>query len=230
MLLNITKLYGMTLAASDCDIGKVRDFYFDDKHWTIRYLVADTGEWLKGRLVLISPYAFGEFDAEGRSLSINLTRRQIETCPGIDSHLPVSRQYEVDYTRHYGWPTYWDGGGVWGVSGFPSIEPMPEVDTEPRQKHQQGDGKHLRSVRAITGYHIQTIDGAIGHVTGILVDDRSWAIRELIVEAGAWYSGKEILISHAKIDRISYEESAVHVRLTKADIERTAEHELARPH
>ena len=36
-------------------IGKVKEFYFDDRHWTVRYLVANTGTWLSGRQVLISP-------------------------------------------------------------------------------------------------------------------------------------------------------------------------------
>jgi hypothetical protein len=60
------------------------------------------------------------------------------------------------------------------------------------------------------------------------VDDRSWAIRELVVETGHWYSGKEILISPSKIERISYEDSKVFVNLTKADIQRTAENDIAK--
>ena len=61
-----------------------------------------------------------------------------------------------------------------------------------------------------------------------MVDDKSWAIRELIVETGHWYSGKEILISPSKVERISYEESTVFVSLTKADIQRTSENDLAK--
>ncbi len=68
----------------------------------------------------------------------------------------------------------------------------------------------------------------IGHVTGFLVDDRSWAVRELVVETGHWYSGKEVRIATDKVNRISYQEARVHVSLTKADIQKTAEHELAR--
>ena len=48
---------GYELDSLDGEIGKVKEFYFDDRHWTIRYLVADTGNWLSGRQVLISPYA-----------------------------------------------------------------------------------------------------------------------------------------------------------------------------
>jgi len=48
-------LYGDKLAASDGEIGQVKDFYFDDQNWVMRYLVVDTGSWLSGRKVLISP-------------------------------------------------------------------------------------------------------------------------------------------------------------------------------
>ena len=61
-----------------------------------------------------------------------------------------------------------------------------------------------------------------------MVDDKSWAVRELVVETGHWYAGKEILLSPAKVQRISYEESKVFVSLTMADIQRTAENEVAK--
>jgi len=63
-------------------------------------------------------------------------------------------------------------------------------------------------------------------VSGFLVDDKSWAVCELAVEAGHWYAGKEILIPSGKVERISYEDSTVFVSLTKADIQRTAEHQV----
>ncbi|MEO7101148.1 MAG: PRC-barrel domain-containing protein, partial [Luteolibacter sp.] len=116
---NLKHLYGHKLAASDGDIGQVHDFYFDDKTWMVRYLVADTGSWLSGRQVLLSPHAFGHWDRTGKFLAINLTRKQIENSPSIELHKPVSRQYEIDYYQYYGWPVYWDGGGMWGLGGYP---------------------------------------------------------------------------------------------------------------
>jgi hypothetical protein len=60
---------------------------------------------------------------------VNLTRKQIEDSPAIESHKPVSRQYEEEYYRYYGWPAYWQGDGLWGMSGFPILElpakPLP---------------------------------------------------------------------------------------------------------
>jgi restriction endonuclease HindI-like protein/PRC-barrel domain protein len=78
MLHSIQQRYGEKLRATDGEIGHVRDFYFDDKNWAVRYLVADTGRWLSGRLVLISPHALGHLYPKGKVLLVNLTREQIE--------------------------------------------------------------------------------------------------------------------------------------------------------
>jgi len=221
MLQYLKELYGNKLAASDGDIGHVKDFYFDDKIWVIRYLVADTGSWLTGRLVLISPHAFGRWDREGDSLLVNLSRKQIESSPSIESHKPVSRQYEIEYYRYYGWPAYWNGGAIWGLGGYPVVLPPSKDELEAHLQHHPDD-KHLQSTKTVTGYHIEANGETIGHLSGFMVDDKSWVVRELVVETGHWYSGKEILISPRQVERISYEESKVYVNLSKADVQRSA--------
>src|SRR5471032_2576566 len=142
MLQNTKELYGHKLAASDGDIGRVRDFYFDDKTWAVRYLVADTGTWLTGRQVLLAPHAFGRFDAAGKIVHVNLTRKQIEDSPSIEAHRPVSRQYEAEYFRYYGWPVYWIGDGYGGLGGFPGLSPVPSADAPSHHGHNQRDDAH----------------------------------------------------------------------------------------
>ena len=78
MLLSLRQLYRKKLRSSDGDIGHVEDFYFNDQQWAIRYVVADTGSWLSGRLLLISPQVFGNLHQDGDCLFVNLTRQQIE--------------------------------------------------------------------------------------------------------------------------------------------------------
>jgi len=65
MLINTKELYGRKLAAKDGEIGHVRDLYFDDTSWAARYVVVDAGTWLEGRLVLLSPHAFGRIEPDG---------------------------------------------------------------------------------------------------------------------------------------------------------------------
>jgi hypothetical protein len=120
MLSNAKTLKGYKLDGLDGVIGKVKEFYFDDRHWTIRYLVADTGNWLPGRQVLISPYALVAIhkDIDTLGIEIDLTKKQIEDSPSLDSHMPVSRQFEENYHGYYGWPMYWSGPSMWGFDPY----------------------------------------------------------------------------------------------------------------
>jgi len=232
MYQKIKQLYGKKLRASDGDIGHVTDFYFDDKTWAIRYLVVDTGSWLSGRQVLLTPHAFGN-QAFGRSetvadlLNVNLTRKQIENSPSIETHKPVSRQYEEAYYSYYGWPAYWQDGGMWGGVTFAGDTPPTTPESLHHQGHNQRDDVHLRSTKALTGYHIQAQDEKIGSISGFMADGRTWAIHELVVDTGHWYSSKEILLLPENIERISYDDSTVFVNLSKEDIQETQSHDVA---
>ncbi len=219
MLRSIKQLYGSRLQASDGEIGVVKDFYFEDQTWTIRYLVADTGVWLPKRQVLISPHSLGRLDEAQAVLQVNLTRKQIEDSPSTESHKPVSRQYEEAYYRHYGWPAYWQGSGLWGMSDFPTLE-LPATartanpDSAGGAQRDKAD-VHLRSTHAVNGYHVRTAEGIIGYVCDFMMDDQNWAIGQLVVKTGHRFSGKEELIPTTKAERISYDESTVFVDLTQ---------------
>jgi hypothetical protein len=231
MLRIVKELYGAKLGASDGEIGHVKDFYFDDQNWAVRYVVADTGSWLAGRKVLISPHAFGSFHQAGKLLLVNLARKQIENSPSMESHKPVSRQYEEEYYRYYGWPYYWQGDGLWGMSGFPILDlpakPLPGESVDVLGRRQKNADAHLRSTQAVNGYHIQASNGKIGHICDFVMDDQSWAIPQLVIKTGHRFSGKEVQISTGKVDRISYDESTVFVNLTVEAVEQSPAHHLA---
>ncbi len=217
MLQSVTKLFEDKLGASDAEIGRVSDFYFDDQNWAVRYLVADTGTWMPGRLVLISPHAFGNLYQGGNILLVNLTRKQIENSPSIESHKPVSRQYEELYYRYYGWPFYWRGDQLWGMSAFP-IASVPASRSAAKGRKKESDDPHLRSAKAIIGYQIQASDEAIGHVTDFVLDDETWVIQHVVVDTRHWFSGKRVMIRPSQIKRISWDESKVYVDLTQEAI------------
>ena len=94
MLKKAKILEGYKLDSLDGEIGKVKEFYFDDRHWTIRYLVAETGTWLTDRQVLISPYALIAVNKEEQNIAVDLTKKQIEDSPSLDTDKPVSHQFE----------------------------------------------------------------------------------------------------------------------------------------
>jgi hypothetical protein len=225
MLRSVKQLFGDKLGASDGEIGHVKDFYFDDQNWAVRYVIADTGFWLPGRQVLLSPHAFGSLDQTGKILRVNLTRKQIENSPPMELHKPVSRQYEEEFYLYYGWPFYWQGEGLWGMSGFPILErpakPLPREPATASGPQPERADAHLRSTQAVNGYHLQASDGMIGHVCDFMMDDKSWAIGQLVIKTGHRFSGKEVQIPSSKVDRISWDESTVFVNLTKEAVEQS---------
>jgi hypothetical protein len=219
MLRTIKQIQGDRLGATDGEIGHVKDFYFDDVDWVVRYVVADTGSWMPGRLVLISPHALGRLYQGGKMLKVNLTREQIENSPSIDEHKPISRQQEEEYHQYYGWPYYWEGDGFWAMSPFPILTDR----AEPLQGEQRRDASasrntvdaHLRSVRTVIGYKVQSAAELAGCVEDFVLEDESWAIHQMVVEVGSWRSKRRVLILPRDIERISWDESKVIVNLTK---------------
>ena len=218
MLHSTKTLRGYKLDSLDGDIGQVEQFYFDDRHWTIRYLVANTGGWLKGRQVLISPYSLVAAIKAEQHLAVDLTKKQIEESPALSTDKPVSRQFEESYYGYYGYPMYWGGPFSWGVYPYPMRD--REQWKQPSKSEKAWD-PHLRSTDAVTGYHIQAADGEIGHVEDFVIDDETWAIRYMVVATRNWWPGKKVLVSPKWIERVSWSESKVFVNLSREAIKQS---------
>ena len=221
MLIKAGTLTGYKLDCLDGEIGKVKEFYFDDWHWTIRYLVADTGNWLSRRQVLISPYALAAVSVEEHHLEVDLTKKQIEDGPSLNSDKPVSHQFEEAYYGYHGWPTYWGGPYRWGA--YPYIARQPENWRGSNPSGKAWD-PHLRSTYGVSGHHIQALDGEIGHVEDFIIEDETWAIRYLVVDTHNWWPGKKVLLSPAWIENVSWSERKVFVNLSRDAIKQSPEY------
>ncbi len=220
---------GLSIAAMDGDIGSIRDLYFDHITWTIRYLVVDTGNWLPGRQVLISPLSVRGELLTGR-VAVNLSREQVENSPPIDADKPVDRQQEEALARYYNQQYYWEGPNRWGLLAYPGMPPVPPVLEEMTacdRDNPKGD-PYLRSARDVTGYYIAALDGDIGHVEDFLIDDPAWAIRYLVVDTRNWWPGKKVVLSPDWIKTVSWPESKVHVGLRQNDIKAAPEYDPSR--
>jgi PRC-barrel domain len=220
MLYTAKTLKGYALHSHDGNIGSVREFYFDDKFWTVRYLVADTGGWLTGRKVLLSPFSIHSVDSVKKQIRIGLTKKQIENSPGLDTDQPVSRQFEESYYGYYDWPTYWGGPYSWGPNSY--VMRDSERFGEFTHREQSWDS-HLRSTHAVDGYHISALNGTVGHVEDFIVDDETWAIRYFVVNTRNWIPGKKVLVSPQWIKNISWDDSKVVVGLTREAIKNAPE-------
>jgi PRC-barrel domain len=223
MLRSIESLKGCTVAATDGEIGNIEEIYFDDEAWGVRYLVVKTGNWTDRRHVLISPYSVTHANAGAASVHVDLTCQQVKDSPSIDTHKPVSRQHEAEYLRYFGYPVYWGGLDVWGMSPVPAFTRASMSTVSPALRAQlalYGDkppgDSHLRSTDAIDGYHVEASDGNIGHVSGFIYDDETWMLRYLTVDTQNWWpGGREVLLATQWISLIDWYESTVSTGLTR---------------
>lgn len=233
MLHRMKDLEGYTIGAIDGMIGHVKDFYFDDQAWVFRYLVVETGEWLSHRHVLISPIAINQSNWSEKMFPAAITQEQVKNSPSIDTDKPVSRQHEMGYFDYYGYPYYWGGGGFWGNSVNPGMmlwdvgskattgesrsarADKMRGDAEANTESRQHDDPHLRSGNEILKYDVHATDGDIGHVQGLLVDEKAWAIRYLIVNTSNWWLGHPVLIAPQWIEGVSWKDRKVSVSLTR---------------
>jgi hypothetical protein len=232
MLRNSTHLKGFTIRTTDGELGTVDQLYFDDETWAIRYLTVETGGWLGGRQVLISPISVVGTEWQARRLDVALTKKQVENSPNIDTHQPVSRQHEAAYYGYYGYPYYWEGPYLWGPAFYPSALAIPTTASTEATADRIGKesmDSHLRSTEAVTGYDIEAADGEIGHVHGFVVDDKAWAIRYIEVATRNWWPGKMVLVSPAWIERMSWIDSKVYAGLSREAIRNAPEYVESAP-
>ena len=190
------KLIGLHIEASDGEIGKIKDVYFDDHSWAVRYLVVEAGAWFADRKALISPISVSRIDWANSAMQLKLTRQQVRTSPPIDTDTPVSRQHETDFFDYYGYPYYWSGPSLWGGSSDPGspVGSIPPVRNAADILGESPINPRLRSAREVIGYGLLASDESVGHIEDFLFDPVTWAIRYLVVETRNWRPGKHVVI------------------------------------
>ena len=157
MIISSKQLTHFSIHALDDKVGGIRDILFDDETFTVRYLVADTNTWLPlSRKVVISPISVKQLDEDSESVHINMTVDTLKNSPSIDEHKPVSREYEENLFKYFGYGYYWIGPGAWGEFAHPNelveLQRAEESETETPKK----STNHLRAVGEVGGYEVAT--------------------------------------------------------------------------
>lgn len=229
MLQRLDKLRGLKLEASDgSEIGEIKDFYFDDERWAIRYMVVDASSWL-GRTVLLSPLSFNRLDLDRKRVTLSATRDQVKNSPAFDVRQPLSRRWEATYAAYYRYPYYWGGSDLWGSEASPvglgrttmtgQYSPDQFPESEVRQK----------SVSQVLGFHIRALDGEVGHVDDFIVDLDNWKIRYLLADTSNFIGGKWVLISPDWARRVDWNNLTFNVDMNTADVKNSPEYDPKHP-
>lgn len=222
MLHSLNELLGYQLNSLDGEIGRCKDFLFDDNGWVVRYMVVDTHKFLPlGKKVLISPISFAFPKSTDKGIPVNLSRQAIEHSPPLDEHQPISREYEIEFFKYYGYAYYWTGPGLWGTSQDPAYladaKRLENAD-------EMGSGGYLRSIKEVSDYNVQATDDVFGHVKDFIINDASWSIPFLLIDTGSWLqSGKKVLVPTAKVKAVEWLGRDVSLSLNRFDVEHCLE-------
>lgn len=223
MLRSAHELKNYVLHALDGDIGRCKDFLFDETHWAIRYMVADTGKWLPGRKVLITPVSLESPDWASQRFPVKLTKAQVSNAPSIHEDEPVSLQYEKEFFDTYEYHYYWSGPSAWGPEHSAlALQNHPHTKTG---KQVGVHMNHLRSTEEVKGCDIQAIDGGIGHVEDFIVEEDTWVIRYLVLSTRKFFpGGKKVLLSPQWAREIHWEAKSLSVDMSRNDILKSPEY------
>jgi len=219
---SLRDLKGFALNTKDGKKGKVKDFLFDEDQWAIRYIEADFGNLLSPKRVLIPKVFVKQAIWEDKTFLIDLSSSDIDKCPDIDDHLPISRKYEEELSKYYQITPYWSGAYLGSTGGYfpprPISVPLKAVDEDKL-------GTILRSFKEVEGYHIQALDGTMGHVEDILIDDEDWQIIYTVVDTKNWLPwSKKVLVAIHWMDKVSYVKKEVEINLNTKTIKSAPEY------
>ena len=250
MLRSLARLHETLVMASDGEVGTLQDVFFEDEHWTVRYVVVKGSAVDRTDPILVSPIGVSAVDEDG-TIHLAMTCGQAHDAPGLELDRPVSVEMERAYYDYHGWPYYWQGNELWGQWGSPAdlrgpaigeatgahpvalgsesdLMPGPEDDAAWIEDAAPAD-KHLRSVQELHGYHLEATDGHIGHVMDFVLDDHTWRIACVAIDTSDWWFGKKVAVPTSAFGRIEWETRTVFVELDKAAVKAAGEFDAERP-
>jgi uncharacterized protein YrrD len=207
------------IEAADGEMGKVKDLYFDDHKWAIRYAIADTRKWLPGRKVLLSPESFKEIEEKNKILHIGYDKETVRNSPSVPENKAFTRDTENTLIGYYGWSRYWIGSMLWGPGDRPlatfNVQPQPgqidEKDITPYEQRQS----ELRSENELIGCRVHADDGKLGQIKDIVFDTAYWKLRYIVMQNSENFTEEEYILCPAEdIESVDWNEMDVYVKGT----------------
>lgn len=185
----------------------------DDRTLETIYAVVDTGSWLPGRRVLIPPVLLKSVGPEG--VRVDLSMEDIWAQPNLASHPPVGLVSRALAYRRYHWHSYaW--GGVSGIPGKVSTPDSSEAAATPDAEVEPVN--HSRSLAEMEGYHIQALDGEVGHMEDYLFSVTSWDPVHMVVDTKNWLPGRKVVVPSEKFAGVSWPDRQVKLSMTREEV------------
>lgn len=223
MLRSLLELEGYILEATDGQIGKVKDFYFNDRVWAMIYLVVDTGNWLPGRKVLLNRGSLGSPDWEKKKFPVKHSKEFIRKSPSVASDKPVSRQKELSLISYFKWKPYLDQ-----FFNPPAVEPLGPSWSN-RDETGIPLGNHLCSFNKLRGYRVECPDCSVGEISDFIINDSNWSLAMLIVELYTGKISRKISMSSECFVELCHDRKALRVNVDSDQVLGAADFDYNKP-
>jgi hypothetical protein len=190
--------YNKPVRAVDGAIGVVGDLYFNDRTWTVKYVVVRLDKEHLSRSVLISPAALTEFD--GTQLSASLTKNEIADAPDSASDIPVYRQHQVSIVGNHFFSL--QPADLFFSNGmtYPFVARVPASGQSARAPWDP----HLRSVNTVSHYALHGDEDNCGFAIDMLFDDRLWVLHYIVIRFDRVIDQYDRLLDVKKIENIDW--------------------------
>lgn len=208
-------LFGFRVCATDEDIGKVEDFFVDDRAWQVRYMLVRTGGMFSGASAVIPAACLGRSDSTARKIPVKFSKAELEGLAEAGVK-PVAEEMRALLKALYGRSDDRRDRGFIRV-GCPST--------------QNDAASSLRSVRELASYQIETRTGPCGLCTDLLADVDEWSVPYLVVNTKEWRPHGHVLAPTTWVSEISWRDMEIVVgtsreKLQKAQRFDPASHEI----
>lgn len=219
MLVRFSELQDYKLISQNEErVGEVKDIYFDDASWTVRYLVVHPTTIAEKSAVLISPLAIEGPHATKRLLKVNLQHEHIRQSPDVEERLPISRQKEIELAEYYNWPVYWSKMAARVPGVVKELSQTREPGADVMEAHAEESPTNLRSADEMMRYNVIAKGEAVGHIDNFIVETEYWKLPLVAVDVAPLRAGHSILVPPYLSQEVRWQEKAIHLNVDAAKL------------
>ncbi len=225
----------LIVRASDGAVGCLRDIHFEDTEWEVAQLEVEmVGETDRGT-IFISTGAVVSPGSGRDEIAFDLSTQHGRASTPI----PTDGTQDNGFDSIYRWSPYGSAsaprdpdatapgpsaGKLSDIIPFAAEKVQRTCDT--RQPDRSSEPR-LRSLRELAGYRIEALDGDIGHIGDLVIDDQRWAIPFVVIDTRNWWPGTHVMVPSGEILGMSRADRIVFVSLSRQVIQGSPEFDPA---
>lgn len=179
--LKAEQLIGYRIRTWDDQYAALRDLVINTQNWSVPYLSVEAEALAPRRQVLVPSRSLLGLDEALREISVELTGAQLRESPSLDASESVTRDFEEQYERYYGWENQWRSEiDAESVEDPPQPVAPPADEAQPQEA--DADFPGLLRFTTLINWQGRTSDGVPVQLQNLLLDDSDWSLPYLEIE------------------------------------------------